>query len=172
MISIKPNIAKLLIIANLTIFVVSIGIVYYRIISTYTTPKEKPKHPENQNITVQKNILYEENITKESENGQKSIETLTESTIIQKPHLRRPMFSFYSTKAKKVSLIGDFNNWIPQPMIKKSPNKWELVIEVPSGRYLYNFLVDGKVITDPNNKKPPEISSQGFKSSVLDLTEK
>jgi hypothetical protein len=84
------------------------------------------------------------------------------------PSLRNISFAYYSKTARKVSLMGDFNDWVPQPMVKEG-SSWKVVVRIPEGTYLYNFLVDGKTVTDPGNKRPTQISSQGFKSSVLVL---
>jgi hypothetical protein len=86
---------------------------------------------------------------------------------------RNILFKFKSIKARSVAIIGDFNEWIPQPLIKGSNNVWELTLQLVPGEYLYNYLIDGKVILDPNNRKEVVVNTvRGFKSSVLKVGSK
>lgn len=175
------------------IFLVCAGIVYYRITTSnifQIKPETKnvllknnvPK-PQLNTLTEQKNVLeHSEEIknplhTSENKESYPNIQTQSNTTLLSPnkmeqttPPVRNIKFVFFSSKAKKVSVIGDFNDWLPQSLIKVAPNKWEITLKITPGKnYLYNFLVDGKVVLDPNNKKPPQISPQGFKSSVLSL---
>lgn len=156
---VDQSLLKTFIFLNTIIFIISLSIVYYRIYErTHTKSSLKEEIKENKQV-VDLDIKQD---TSSISTNELIVETL-------QTKIRRPKFVYFSTKAQKVSLIGSFNEWIPQPMQKVDSNKWELVVEIPEGRYLYNFLVDGKIILDPNNKKPPEISEKGFKSSVLEL---
>lgn len=84
------------------------------------------------------------------------------------PEYRNIMFQYRSSKAKSVAIIGDFNDWVPQQFEKVSQKKWEIVLKLTSGKYLYNYLIDGEVKLDPNNLKAPiENEARGFRSSVL-----
>ncbi len=83
--------------------------------------------------------------------------------------IRNIRFVYFSKTATNVSIIGNFNNWLPQKLTKVGSNQWEIILKIQEGKYHYNFIVDGKIILDPNNKRPPEMSSEGFLSSVLDL---
>ena len=83
--------------------------------------------------------------------------------------VRNILFQYRSSRANSVSIIGDFNDWTPEPLKKTQKNLWEIAIKIPSGIYNYNFLVDGQVVLDPNNFKPPADTLRGFKSSVLDI---
>jgi 1,4-alpha-glucan branching enzyme len=49
-----------------------------------------------------------------------------------------------------VSLVGSFNEWDPKrtPMTHRGDH-WEVVIELPRGRYEYKFYVDGAWLADP-----------------------
>lgn len=189
----KPNIIRLLIILNTFIFIVSLGIIYQRgsqIFSrhiqtdTGNAASNLEKKEKVENKIFEGEVLQQQEIEKQTQNLQppQKLENLSSQPTLTKPpaeqissseeksvKLRKPKFVYFSSKAKKVSLIGDFNGWIPQPMKKVDNKRWELVLEIPEGKYHYNFLVDGKPILDPNNKKPPEISKQGFKSSILEL---
>ncbi|OGS23754.1 MAG: hypothetical protein A2297_08385 [Elusimicrobia bacterium RIFOXYB2_FULL_48_7] len=97
-----------------------------------------------------------------------------EKRISKKPagsSLRNILFQYKSSKAKNVQLIGDFNDWKSEPLSKSKtkPNTFELAKKIKPGSYAYNYLVNGKVILDPNNRKPPVETSRGYKSSYLEL---
>lgn len=56
--------------------------------------------------------------------------------------------------ARKVTLIGSFNNWNPEAyqMHRDNPQApWRLSVDLPHGKYQYAFLIDDqKVVPDPN----------------------
>jgi len=65
------------------------------------------------------------------------------------------IFSVRFEQAQRVLIAGDFNNWTPEstPMVKNgAPGKWMMSLPLRPGRYRYRFIVDGKWVTDPNNK--------------------
>jgi serine/threonine protein kinase len=62
-------------------------------------------------------------------------------------------FSYKAPSAKAVFLAGEFNRWSPTatPM-RKSPNGvWVATLQLPPGRYVYKFVVDGTWLIDPDN---------------------
>jgi chromosome partitioning protein len=65
------------------------------------------------------------------------------------------IFSVRFEQAKRVLIAGDFNNWTPEstPMVKAAGlGGWTMSLPLRPGRYRYRFIVDGKWVTDPNNK--------------------
>jgi chromosome partitioning protein len=65
------------------------------------------------------------------------------------------IFAAKFTDARKVLIAGDFNNWMPAstPMhANGAPGSWVTKLPLAPGRYRYRLVVDGKWITDPNNK--------------------
>ena len=66
---------------------------------------------------------------------------------------RKVSFKFYGPDAKKVSLLGDFNQWHPDkhPMKIDADGVWQKSIFVAPGTYEYKFQVDGKWENDPEN---------------------
>jgi 5'-AMP-activated protein kinase regulatory beta subunit len=68
---------------------------------------------------------------------------------------RKISFSFESSNAKEVILMGDFNNWNPKkhPMKKDNSGKWTKDVILPPGQYEYKFLVDGQWKEDPQNER-------------------
>lgn len=62
-------------------------------------------------------------------------------------------FVFYSSKAASVQLVGDFNQWTPQDFRKKGSGRWEISVTLSPGDYSYNFVVDGIVMRDRNQRR-------------------
>jgi hypothetical protein len=71
---------------------------------------------------------------------------------------RRIRFTYRNSKSKHVEIIGDFNKWQPQSLSKGKNFEWYATFPLRPGEYTYNFIVDGKVIRDPNN---PRTASEG-----------
>jgi 1,4-alpha-glucan branching enzyme len=53
--------------------------------------------------------------------------------------------------ARRVTLVGDFNDWHPEsfPMKRHTDGNWLLQIPLNHGAHHYQFLVDGKPVLDP-----------------------
>lgn len=64
---------------------------------------------------------------------------------------RNILFNFPRATAESVFIVGDFNDWHRQPMVKID-KKWQVTIPLESGTYKYMFVVDEKRVRDPNNK--------------------
>ncbi|MDQ3440217.1 MAG: AAA family ATPase [Planctomycetota bacterium] len=65
------------------------------------------------------------------------------------------VFAAKFSDARKVLIAGDFNNWQPMstPMhTNGAAGHWVTKLPLAPGRYRYRLVVDGKWITDPNNK--------------------
>ena len=64
------------------------------------------------------------------------------------------VFSAKFENATKVLIAGDFNNWTPisTPMQRSPDGRWQMRLPLPKGRYRYRLVVDGRWMTDPNNK--------------------
>lgn len=72
------------------------------------------------------------------------------------------VFRYYDQGAKKVYLVGDFNNWSPLADPLKDMNgdgHWSLFYPLPPGTYRYKFVVDGRWVPDPSN---PDSEPDGF----------
>ena len=85
---------------------------------------------------------------------------------------RRITFSFESTDADKVVLMGDFNNWNPKthPMKNDGNGIWSKTVVLSPGKYEYKFFVDGKWKKDPQNDHACS-NCFGTQNSLLDLEE-
>ena len=53
-------------------------------------------------------------------------------------------FTYEAPHAKDVAIVADFTKWKPQPMSRQG-GTWSLEVSLAPGRYLYAFLVNGKV---------------------------
>lgn len=85
-----------------------------------------------------------------------------------KPRLDFVEFALKKPKAKKVSLIGDFNGWKEGGLpLQKSGERWELMLPLPPGRHHYLFVVDGEPQLDPSNPRTAEVD--GRKASVKEI---
>lgn len=62
------------------------------------------------------------------------------------------LFQFSNKSARCVEIAGDFNQWIPEPLVLFEAEKvWKKVISVPSGSHRYKFIVDGEWQVDPHH---------------------
>jgi 1,4-alpha-glucan branching enzyme len=73
------------------------------------------------------------------------------------------LFRYRNSNAKKVNLVGDFNDWNPtaDPMSDENGDgEFTLFYPLGVGTYAYKFLVDGKNwVSDPAN---PSSEPDGF----------
>lgn len=80
-------------------------------------------------------------------------------------------FSIYAPKAKYVSLVGDFNNWLDNrtPMEKNKYGVWSVTIPLKKGIYSYKINIDGTWIIDAKN---PEVAkdNMGDRRSIIEVT--
>ena len=79
-------------------------------------------------------------------------------------------FVLDATRAKSVAVVGDFNAWdgsATQLVRDSASGVWSAVVDVPPGRHVYAFLVDGKTWTlDPRAPKTKD-SDYGTEQSVM-----
>jgi hypothetical protein len=62
-------------------------------------------------------------------------------------------FVFVAPKAGKVALVGDFNDWdaTRSPMVRVDRDGlWSVTLPLSIGRHVYNYVVDGTWLADPN----------------------
>lgn len=85
--------------------------------------------------------------------------------------LQSVQFILPDANAKSVSLIGDFNDWDTSatPLVYDATHEaWVVTIQLPQGRHLYQFLVDGsKHVTDPT--APMASGDFGSPNSVVNV---
>lgn len=70
-----------------------------------------------------------------------------------KVRTKKIKFSLHAGDAKKVSLVGKFNNWNPDadPMENDGNGTWTKTKMLSAGDIEYKFCVDGQWVADPNN---------------------
>jgi hypothetical protein len=83
----------------------------------------------------------------------------------QAPGMAQPQFVRFTLKvkaAKAVFLEGDFNLWRKDklPMKPAKKNEWTALVPLPSGRYHYRFVVDGKELADPGNPESEKVDDE------------
>ncbi len=81
---------------------------------------------------------------------------------------RKILFRYNDVAARRVSIVGDFNQWSPKLMRKDSYGQWAITLSIAPGEYTYNFIVDGRMIRDPNNKRVRQ-GAQKIPSSLLSV---
>lgn len=60
------------------------------------------------------------------------------------------LFQMLSKSARAVEIAGDFNNWIPEPLILRGEDGlWQKVVAITEGAFRYKFIVDGEWQVDP-----------------------
>ena len=79
-------------------------------------------------------------------------------------------FTYYAPKAKRVMIVGEFNDWstTADPLFdREGRGLWSIVLPLESGRYEYKFLVDGEKWTaDPQNSERAKDGFGGYNSVV------
>jgi 1,4-alpha-glucan branching enzyme len=80
-------------------------------------------------------------------------------------------FVLFSPKAKKVNIVGDFNNWstVADPLFDREGNGiWSITLPLKPGSHEYKFLVDGEHwIPDPGNEKKVKDGYGAYNSVVV-----
>lgn len=69
----------------------------------------------------------------------------------------RVQFVFVAPQARRVAVVGDFNDWdVAASPLTSSGGVWSRQIDVPFGRHDYAFVVDGeRWVRDPNAPQAP-----------------
>lgn len=76
--------------------------------------------------------------------------------VVRKTKIKKVSFSLLAPQAKRVTIAGNFNKWDANnaPLIKSNKEGlWKRELDLESGKYEYKFVVDGRWVNDPGNKK-------------------
>lgn len=79
-------------------------------------------------------------------------------------------FKFFAPQAKKVNLVGNFNNWNSNALAAKKDSKgnWAVKVNLKPGRYEYKFFVDGSWLNDPRCNSCV-VNSFGTKNCTIEI---
>jgi hypothetical protein len=78
------------------------------------------------------------------------------------------LFQYKNRSARKVEILGDFNQWKPEPMYMDQAHVWITVRDLPAGTYHYAFLINGRrEIRDPWNTSFDPSSRGGVSTFVV-----
>jgi hypothetical protein len=84
-----------------------------------------------------------------------TLQTAAASDADAKPVLQQ--FVFDNARAKRVSVVGDFNTWNPTSAVMTRSSDgglWSAIIPITPGRHIYGFMVDDSLFTlDPRAPK-------------------
>ncbi|MFU8842779.1 MAG: glycogen-binding domain-containing protein [Bacteroidales bacterium] len=70
--------------------------------------------------------------------------------------------------AQKVYLSGSFNQWSTMQLpMQRTGLGWTACISLPPGKHLYKFIVDGRWMTDPDNKLKERDGQRGQNSVIF-----
>ena len=89
------------------------------------------------------------------------------------PKFNEVIFSVLAPEAKEVHVAGDFNNWQLGDNSRMTADNgiWTTKVKLPSGRYRYRFVVDGKWVEDAQNPTK-EINPYGEMDSLIEIENK
>jgi hypothetical protein len=81
----------------------------------------------------------------------------------------RLRLSYHDDSVSSVSVAGDFNGWMPEPLEPAGEGTWRLSRPAPPpGRHLYKLVVDGhRWIPDPSNAVREPDPYGGFNSVLV-----
>jgi chromosome partitioning protein len=85
---------------------------------------------------------------------------------------REVVVHFRDPHANDVRIAGDFNGWVPDKGVRSlveaqgEARVWTKILQLPPGRYLYRYVVDGEWRDDPENPDAV-VSNVGGRNSVL-----
>lgn len=80
------------------------------------------------------------------------------------------LFQFMSRMASTVEIAGDFNHWVPEPLVRRSQEGlWQKVLPVELKTFRYKFIVDGEWQVDPNQPLQKQ-NAYGGLDSFAELT--
>jgi 1,4-alpha-glucan branching enzyme len=67
---------------------------------------------------------------------------------------KQVLLSVSLPNVQSVCVAGTFNNWDPrQTVMEKHGQTWKATLSLPSGRYEYKFVADGRWMSDPGAKE-------------------
>jgi chromosome partitioning protein len=90
---------------------------------------------------------------------------------VKEPMEKEVAFIIEAPEDAGVQIAGDFNNWVPESLdLTHSHGRpvWQKAIRLSPGLYQYKYLVDGRWVSDPSNKKAAD-NLLGSTNSVINV---
>lgn len=117
-------------------------------------------------------LLHDKNSTASIDYRQaaKVLEQRAAGTVLARKQ-REAIFSLKAPGKSAVQIAGDFNNWRPEPLqLINNPKGplWQTTLMLTPGSYQYKYLVDGRWVTDPQNRRTTQ-NSFGSVNSVITI---
>jgi chromosome partitioning protein len=82
-----------------------------------------------------------------------------------KPVAGGVLFQMLSQTAHCVEIAGDFNGWVPEPLVRRNDSGlWQKVVPVRTGGFRYKYIVDGEWQVDPHQPCQMTNAFGGFDS--------
>jgi len=85
---------------------------------------------------------------------EKEAQEQTAKILGPRPVQNGVLFSYKGADIQSLKLVGDFNNWTPDPSseLQKEPDgTWKKLVSLPPGTYHYKFIADGEWKEDQYN---------------------
>jgi len=79
-------------------------------------------------------------------------------------------FVFENTTARRVSVVGDFNNWNPNATVMTRSSDgglWSVIVSLAPGRHVYGYMVNDSLFTLDPQKPTVRDPDFGTNASVL-----
>lgn len=77
------------------------------------------------------------------------------------------LFQCAGEGAQEVEIAGDFNSWVPEPLVRRrEAGIWQKIIPMPAGEFRYKFIVDGEWQLDPFQENSKQNSFGSFDSWI------
>ncbi|HEY0455764.1 MAG TPA: isoamylase early set domain-containing protein [Verrucomicrobiae bacterium] len=75
-----------------------------------------------------------------------------QQTLAKAGKAKKETFSFESSNAESIMLVGDFTDWERNavPLKRQKNGTWKATVTLEPGTYEYRFIVDGEWQDDPN----------------------
>lgn len=83
---------------------------------------------------------------------------VTMPPVVVEPQVRAVRFTLVASGASQVAVAGSFNGWnvAATPLERVGDDTWTAEIPLGAGRYVYQFVIDGKRwMADPNAPRDP-----------------
>jgi len=98
------------------------------------------------------------------------IESMCHPEKIGTSTAKQVQFHLYAPDAHQVSVAGDFNRWNTSAHVlsQKENGVWLIDVELPPGRYVYKFFVDGKWMVDPGSRSYT-VNADGTVNCIMEV---